>query len=145
MVIFMRSRYDKSFDSAQKDIAIKIVAITVSELNDRLEWSKIPGLRIGITRCIGQAHHKENRITIPIWVLKRSIHFVRYYVCHEIAHLIAGTLYGLNEKHGPNFKKIERLFCAAFDIRLAFPARHHNRAYPIAICGPNEHFERNGN
>ena len=128
--------------SLKKDIATKIVAITVKELNDKIPMSVISGLRIGIVRCRGKAYHKENKITIPIWVLKRSIHYIRYYVCHEIAHLIAFRDYGFNEKHGPNFKKIERLLCAAFDVRLAFPARHHNRAYPIAICGPDGFFER---
>ena len=130
--------------SIRKDIATKIVAITVKELNDKMPMSVISGLRIGITRCKGRAYLNKNRITIPIWVLKRSIHYIRYYVCHEIAHLVAFREYGRNEKHGARFKAIERLFCAAFDVRLAFPERHHNRAYPIAICGPDGFFERNG-
>ena len=126
----------------RKEIAIKIVAITVADLNKRVPWSTIPGLKIGIVKCRGKAHLLKNRITIPIWVLKKSIHYIRYYVCHEIAHLVAYRDYGRNEKHGPNFKAIERLFCNAFQVRLAFPERFYNRAYPIAICGPDGHFER---
>ena len=127
----------------RKEIATKIVAVTVKELNEKITMSVVSGLRIGIVKGRGFAHYDKNKITIPIWVLKRSIHYIRYYVCHEIAHLVAFREYGRNEKHGARFKAIERLFCAAFDVRLAFPERHHNRAYPIAICGPDGFFERN--
>ena len=127
----------------RKEIATKIVAVTVKELNEKIPMSVVSGLRIGIVKDRGFAHYGKNKITIPIWVLKRSIHYIRYYVCHEIAHLVAFREYGRNEKHGARFKAIERLFCAAFDVRLAFPERHHNRAYPIAICGPDGFFERN--
>ena len=130
-------------DLAQKEIMTKIIAITVAELNKRVPLSFIIGLKIGVTKKRGFAHYNKNKITIPIWVLKRSIHYIRYYICHEIAHLVAFRLYGKSEKHGVNFKKIEKLFCSAFEVRLAFPERHHGRAYPIAICGPNGHFERN--
>lgn len=131
-------------DTERKEIMTKIIAITVSELNGKISWSHVSGLRIEITKKRGFAHYDKNRITIPIWVLKRSIHYIRYYICHEIAHLVAYRIHGGNQKHGINFKNIERQFCAAFGVRLAFPERHHNRAYPIAICGPNGHFERSG-
>lgn len=130
-------------DLGQKEIMTKIIAITVSELNKKIPGSFVSGLRIGVTRNKGHAHYLKNRITIPIWVLKRSIHYIRYYICHEIAHLVTYRIYGRNEKHNSNFKEIERQFCAAFGVRLAFPERYHNRAYPIAICGPDGFFERN--
>ena len=129
-------------DTGQKEIMIKLVAVIVAELNEKIPSSVISGLRIGITEKRGRAHYDKNRITIPFWVLRKSIHYVRYYVCHEIAHLVAFRDYGKNEKHGVNFKAIERFFCASFDVRLVFPQRHHGRAYPIAICGPDGHFER---
>ncbi|KKK89582.1 hypothetical protein LCGC14_2234950 [marine sediment metagenome] len=131
-------------DARHREIITRIVAVTVSELNKKVPSSVIPKLRIGITRNRGRAHYDKNKITIPLWVLGRSIHYVRYYVCHEIAHLVAFRDYGRNEKHGVNFKAIERFFCASFDVRLVFPQRHHERAYPIAICGPDGHFERSG-
>ena len=123
----------------RKSIAIRIVALTIAELNKEIPWSVIEGLKIGITRNRGHAHHKQNRMTIPVWVLGRSIHYIRYYVCHEIAHLIAFRQGYENEGHGVNFKNIERLFCASFDIRLAFKRLHSS--YPVAICGPDGHFE----
>jgi len=127
----------------RKEILAKITAVIVSELNDKVPWSRVKGLRIGATTGKrGHAYLEKNRIVIPIWILKRSIHYIQYYVCHEIAHLVAFRDHGEREKHGVRFKAIERLFCASFDIRLAFPERFHNRAYPIAICGPDGHFER---
>lgn len=128
----------------RKNIARTIVALTISELNNNIPWSVIPGLRIGITRNKGHAYFgqagRNDRITIPIWVLGRSIHYIRYYVCHEVAHVLAFKQGFKNEHHGPNFKNIERLLCASFDIRLAF--KRETSCYPIGVCGPNGHFEK---
>ena len=120
----------------------KVVAVIISDLNEKISWSHVKGLRIGINKGRGHAYYNKTKITIPTWIFKKSIHYVRYYVCHEIAHLIAFRDFGRNEKHGVNFKYIEKSLCSAFDVRLAFPQRHHNRAYPIAICGPDNHFEK---
>ena len=131
-------------DSRHREIMIKIVAVTVSELNNKVPASFISGLKVGISTGRGHAYLNRTKITIPTWVFKKSIHYIRYLVCHEVAHLVAFRVHGTPQGHGDNFKKIERLFCSVFDVRLAFPERHHDRAYPIAICGPDGHFERSG-
>jgi len=127
----------------RKEIATKIVALTVSELNKKIPWTVIKGLKIGITLKRGHAHPLENRITIPIWVLKRSIHYVRYYVCHEIAHLLTFNQGFIKEHHGENFKNIEKLLCGVFGVTLAF-SNGRTQAYPSALFGPDGHFERHG-
>ena len=147
----MYSRYVEAFNvssfstAAQKDIAIKIVAITVSELNSKIPWSKVPGLKIRITgnsSLVGLARYKRNDISISTRSLSRSIHYIRWLVCHEIAHLVVFKQGHKNEHHGKYFKTVERQFCASFGIRLAWNDSGKRQAYPIAICGPNGHFER---
>ena len=128
----------------RKDLAIRIVALVIADLNERIPMSIVPGLKIGIVKRRGWTNYDKNKITIPIWVLRKSIHYIRYYVCHEVAHLITAKHYKKNGHHGPDFKSVEKLFCASFDVRLVFPERHHGRAYPIAICGPDGFFERSG-
>lgn len=129
----------------RKNIATKIVAITVKELNDKIPMSVISGLKIRITNnyCIvGLARYKRNDISISARSLSRSIHYIRWLVCHEIAHLVVFNQGHKNEHHGEVFKTIERQFCASFGIRLAWNKTGKRQAYPIAICGPNGFFER---
>ena len=132
-------------NKTHRDIATKIVAITVSELNDLVPLSKIQGLQIRISdnkRRIGLATYRKNEIMISTYSLKKSIHYIRWLVCHEVAHLVIFNMGFEREHHGENFKKVERLFCDAFGIRLAY-SNGRARAYPSGIFGPNGHFERN--
>ena len=134
-------------NTTQKDIATRIVAITVSELNGMVPDSIVKGLRIRISanrRRIGLATYHKNEIMVSTYSLKKSIHFVRWLVCHEVAHLVIFNQGNKKEHHGRYFKKIERQFCKAFGIQLAY-SNGHERAYPSGIFGPNGHFERFGN
>ena len=129
----------------QKDIANKIVAITVSELNDMVPLSKVSGLKIRISdnkRSVGLATYRKNEIMISTRSLRKSIHYIRWLVCHEVAHLVIFNMGLKREHHGANFKKVERLFCEAFGIKLAY-SNGRARAYPSGIFGPDGHFERN--
>lgn len=130
--------------SQKRDLAARIVAITVSELNEIIPSSKIEGLRIRISdnnRTIGLATYNKNEIMISTWSLKKSIHFIRWLICHEIAHLVTFQSGHKNEHHGKIFKKVERKLCAAFKIQLAY-SNGRPRAYPSGLFGPDGHFER---
>ena len=53
----------------QKDLATKIVAITVSELNDMVPLSKVKGLRIRISdnrRTVGLATYQKNDLILSL-------------------------------------------------------------------------------
>jgi len=130
-------------EKSRKDIAMRIVALTIAELNDKVEWSKIEGLKIRITdnkRTIGLARYKRNDISISARSLARSIHYIRWLVCHEIAHMVVFNQGYKREHHGKYFKIIERQLCDAFGIKLAF-SNGRRQAYPTGIWGPNGHFE----
>jgi len=58
----------------------------------------------------GRAHCKENVITVPRWAHTRGKGYFKYYVAHELSHIISWRKYR-NDAHDKHFYEVFKRLC----------------------------------
>lgn len=68
-------------------------------------------------------------ITIPVWTYRKyGKHYFRYYVLHEVAHILALLFLDDGRGHTSAFHKIEKQLCDEWNLEL-----RRTTAYPKSI------------
>lgn len=58
----------------------------------------------------GRCSYKARNLTVPLWAFNdKRVGYITYYVCHEIAHVMAPATRG--NVHGPEFQKAFMSIC----------------------------------
>lgn len=66
----------------------------------------------------GSCIYHEKRIILPAWLQNRKEDYCIWYICHEMAHALAGY----QAKHGDAFMQTLRTICPSY-------ALHHEAGY----------------
>lgn len=60
----------------------------------------------------GCCYYHTKTIVLPAWLVSRPESYQRYYLCHEMAHALAGK----DANHGPLFMNTMKKICPAEDL-----------------------------
>lgn len=72
---------------------------------------------------------RKEVITVPVWTYRRcGKHYFRYYVLHEVAHILALLFLKRGHGHTSDFHKIEKELCDEWKLEL-----RRTTAYPSSI------------
>ena len=74
---------------------------TFNEL-DKSNWRFYP-----VKQSRGRCYYLNKTITIPVFAWSKGIDYLTYYIAHEMAHAIAGSL----AKHGQQFMQVFKNIC----------------------------------
>lgn len=96
---------------------------TIIDVVEKLPHIVVKSVRRGRTNLT-----RKEKVTIPVWTYRKyGKHFFRYYVLHEVAHVIQ-QLSGRIENHSERFHSIEKSLCDEWGLSLSLAG-----AYPRKI------------
>ncbi len=74
----------------------------------------------------GYCDDRAKIITIPVFALNKTLEYKIWYLCHEMAHAIAGCKYN----HGPEFMKVLQDICPkdCIEFELGYKPRNARAA-----------------
>ena len=91
-----------------KGVTIAIMKDFPQSVKDQMKLLGAQGWRFyPVKQTRGRCYFASKVITIPTHAIERELGYLCYYVCHEMAHAIAGW----KAKHGQEFMKVFMSIC----------------------------------
>lgn len=91
-----------------KGVTVAVLRELPAAVKDQIKLLAAQGWRFyPVTQVRGRCYFKSKVITIPKHALDRELGYLCYYVCHEMAHAIAGW----EANHGQEFMKVFMTIC----------------------------------